>query len=153
MLPTTFSFIWVLQMLIGYSTFLINIYLGILVFQLSIFVNIKTFLPIWYILCHCCYEHNMLLIIDFVLRSLLNKCWKPVSWLCTVSHLELKWTADSKVIKSSTHDYFIILDIKLKSNFFCYLLPLQINFICFFERVNTHANLGTVYLSPWCGQF
>ena len=40
MLPTPFSFIWVLQMLIGYLTFLINIYLGILVFQLGIFVNI-----------------------------------------------------------------------------------------------------------------
>ena len=34
MLPTPFSFIWVLKMLIGYSTFLINIYLGI-------FVNFK----------------------------------------------------------------------------------------------------------------
>ena len=31
MLPTPFSLICVLQMLIGYSTFLINIYLGILV--------------------------------------------------------------------------------------------------------------------------
>ena len=36
MLPTLFSFIWVLQMLIGYSRFLINIYLGILVFRLGI---------------------------------------------------------------------------------------------------------------------
>ena len=39
MLPTPFSFIWALKMLIGYSIFLINIYLGILVFQLGIFVN------------------------------------------------------------------------------------------------------------------
>ena len=31
-------------MLIGYSTFLINSYLGILVFQLGIFVNVKTLL-------------------------------------------------------------------------------------------------------------
>ena len=45
-LPTPFSFIRVLQMLIGYSTFLINIYLGILVFQLGIFVNVKTLLTI-----------------------------------------------------------------------------------------------------------
>ena len=39
MLPTSFSFIWVLQMLIGYSTFLKNIYFGILFFQLGIFVT------------------------------------------------------------------------------------------------------------------
>ena len=45
MLPTPFSFMWVLQMLIGYSTFLINIFWGIIVFQLGIFVNVKT-LPI-----------------------------------------------------------------------------------------------------------
>ena len=36
-LPTPFSFTWVLKMLIGYSTFLINIYLGI-------FVNVKKFI-------------------------------------------------------------------------------------------------------------
>ena len=65
MLSTPFSFIWVLQMLIGYSTFLINIYLGILVFQLRIFVNVKTLLN--YMLSYYCYEHNMLLTIDFVL--------------------------------------------------------------------------------------
>ena len=44
MLPTPFSFIWILQMLIGYSTFLKNIYLGVLVFQLGIFVNVKNLL-------------------------------------------------------------------------------------------------------------
>ena len=33
-------------MLIGYSTFLINIYLGILVFQLGIFVMLKLYLTI-----------------------------------------------------------------------------------------------------------
>ena len=44
MLPTPFSFIWILQMLIGYSTFLKNIYLGVLVFQLGIFVNDKNLL-------------------------------------------------------------------------------------------------------------
>ena len=38
-------------MLIGYSAFLINIYLGILVFHLGIFVNVKTFLTNSYILC------------------------------------------------------------------------------------------------------
>ena len=43
MLPTPFSFIWVLQMLVGYSTFLRNLYLGSLVFQLGILVNVKTF--------------------------------------------------------------------------------------------------------------
>ena len=69
MLSTPFSFIWVMQMLIGYSTFLINIYLGILVFQLDIFVNVKTLLTNSYILSHCCYEHNMLLTIDFVLSD------------------------------------------------------------------------------------
>ena len=31
LLPTPFSFIWVLQMLIGYLTLLINIYLGVLI--------------------------------------------------------------------------------------------------------------------------
>ena len=50
MLPTPFSFIWVLQMLMGYSTFLILFYLGILVFQLGIFVNVKTLLTNGYIL-------------------------------------------------------------------------------------------------------
>ena len=40
MLLTPLSFIRVLQMLIGYSKFLINIYLGIFVFQLGIFVNL-----------------------------------------------------------------------------------------------------------------
>ena len=39
-LPTPISFICVLQ--IGYSTFLINNFWGILVFQLGIFVNVKT---------------------------------------------------------------------------------------------------------------
>ena len=43
-------FIWLLQMLIGYSTFLINIYLGILDFQLVIFVKCKQFT---YQLIHC----------------------------------------------------------------------------------------------------
>ena len=44
-LPIPFSFIWVLQMLIGYSTFLINIFFGsILVFQLGIFVNVNILL-------------------------------------------------------------------------------------------------------------
>ena len=33
-------------MLIGYSTFLINIHLGILVFQLGVFVMLKLYLPI-----------------------------------------------------------------------------------------------------------
>ena len=42
MLLTNFSFIWVLQISIWYLTFLMNIYLGILVFQLGIFVNVKT---------------------------------------------------------------------------------------------------------------
>ena len=37
MLTTPLSFIWVLQMLIGYSTFLINIYFGILVFSIGYF--------------------------------------------------------------------------------------------------------------------
>ena len=56
-------------MLIGYSTFLINIYLGILVFQLGIFVNVKTLLTNWYILSYCCYEQNMVHPIDFVLSD------------------------------------------------------------------------------------
>ena len=43
-------FIWLLQMLIGYSTFLINIYLCILDFQLVIFVKCKQFT---YQLIHC----------------------------------------------------------------------------------------------------
>ena len=51
MLLIHFSFISVLQMLIEYSAFLINIYLGILVFHLGIFVNVKTFLTNSYILC------------------------------------------------------------------------------------------------------
>ena len=38
-------------MFIGYLTFLINIYLGICVFQLGISVNVKTFLSYRYILC------------------------------------------------------------------------------------------------------
>ena len=33
-------------MIIGYSTFLINIELGILVFQLGIFINVETLLTI-----------------------------------------------------------------------------------------------------------
>ena len=44
MLPTPFSFIWVLQMLMGYSIFLILFYLSVLVFQLGIFANVKTLL-------------------------------------------------------------------------------------------------------------
>ena len=53
-------------MLIGYSTFLINIYLGILVFQLGVFVNVKTYIPIdtFYVLLLLC--TLMLLKIDFV---------------------------------------------------------------------------------------
>ena len=43
MLPTLFSFIWVFQILIGYSEFLRNAYLHILFFQLGIFVNRKAF--------------------------------------------------------------------------------------------------------------
>ena len=39
-----YSFLWVLQMLIGYSTLLMNIYLGIVVFQLGVFVNVNTLL-------------------------------------------------------------------------------------------------------------
>ena len=42
MLPSPFSFIWVLQLLIGYTTILINIFGGILVFQLGVFVIVKT---------------------------------------------------------------------------------------------------------------
>ena len=40
MLPTPFSFVWVLHTLIGYSRFLRN---GLHFFQLDIFVNVKTF--------------------------------------------------------------------------------------------------------------
>ena len=43
MLPTPFSFIWVFQILIGYSKFTKTEYLRILGFQLGIFVNVKTF--------------------------------------------------------------------------------------------------------------
>ena len=42
MLPSPFSFIWVLQILIGYSKFLRNVYLGILVFSIR-YKNVKTF--------------------------------------------------------------------------------------------------------------
>ena len=65
MLLTPFSFIWVLQMLKGYSKFLINIYLGIFVIQLGIFVKVKTLLTndTFYTL------NNIFLTTDFVLRS------------------------------------------------------------------------------------
>ena len=43
MLPTPFSFIWVFQILIGYSELLRNAYMRIFFFQLSIFVNVKAF--------------------------------------------------------------------------------------------------------------
>ena len=43
MLLTPFSFIWIFQILIGYSKFLRNTYLHILLFQLGIFVDVKTF--------------------------------------------------------------------------------------------------------------
>ena len=43
MLLTSFSFIWVFQILIGYSKFLRNVYLHICFFQLGIFVAVKTF--------------------------------------------------------------------------------------------------------------
>ena len=71
MLLTHFSFIWVLQMLIGYSTFLINIYRGILIFQLGIFVNVKTLLnyQLIHFMSYCCFKHNILLKIDFVLSD------------------------------------------------------------------------------------
>ena len=61
MLPTPFSFIWVLKMLIGYSTFHINIYLGI-------FVSVKNLQLIQFV-SYCYYEHNMLLTTHFVLSD------------------------------------------------------------------------------------
>ena len=75
MLPTPFSFILVLHILIGYSTFLINIYWGILVFQSGIFCKCENFTSqlIHFVLL-CCYDHNMLLTIDYVLSDQLNKC-------------------------------------------------------------------------------
>ena len=58
-------------MLIGYSTFLINTYLGILVFQLGIFVNDKTLLTkLIHFMSDCCYEQNLLLFSQIIL----NKC-------------------------------------------------------------------------------
>ena len=43
MLLTPFSFIWVFQILIGYSKFLRNAYLRILLFSIGYFVDVKTF--------------------------------------------------------------------------------------------------------------
>ena len=43
MLLTPFSFTWVFQVLIGYSKFLRNAHLRILLFQLGIFIDVKTF--------------------------------------------------------------------------------------------------------------
>ena len=54
MLPSPFSFIWVLQMQIGNSTFQINIYLSIFVFQLGIFVNVKTYVLTAVLDVTCC---------------------------------------------------------------------------------------------------
>ena len=69
MLPTPFYIqFWVLQMLIGYSTFLINIYLVIWLFNLGIFVNVKNLQLIQFV-SYCCYEHSMLLTTDFVLSD------------------------------------------------------------------------------------
>ena len=70
MLLTPFPFIWVLQMFIGYSTFLINIYFGSLVFQLGIFVNVKNVLTKCYSLCLIAAMNiNMLLTTDFILNQ------------------------------------------------------------------------------------
>ena len=43
MLLTSFSFIWVFQILIGYSKFLRNAYLRILLFSIGYFKDVKTF--------------------------------------------------------------------------------------------------------------
>ena len=59
-------------MLIGYSSFLINIYLGILVFQFGIFVNVKTLLTNWYILCLTAAMN----ITDFILSDHIEKVLK-----------------------------------------------------------------------------
>ena len=60
-LPTPFSFILALQMLIGYSMFL-----GILVFQLGIFVIVNFTYQLIHFMSYCCSEHNMLLKINFL---------------------------------------------------------------------------------------
>ena len=65
--------IGVLQMLIGYPTFLINIYL---VFGFSIgffFVNVKNLLTNQYIWTYCCYEHNLTLFSQVILNECENQ--------------------------------------------------------------------------------
>ena len=49
-----------------------NIYLGILVYHLGIFVNVKTYLPIdtFYSYCSSEHTHKMLLKIDFLSHGL-----------------------------------------------------------------------------------
>ena len=42
---------------------------GYLIFQLGIFVNVNSLLANWYILCHSCYVHNMLLKSDLDLSD------------------------------------------------------------------------------------
>ena len=52
------------------NTFLLNIYLGIFVFQLGTFTKFKNFTyQLIYFISYCCYEPNMLLKIYFVLSD------------------------------------------------------------------------------------
>ena len=117
-------------MLIGYSTFLINIYLGILVFQLGIFCNVKTLLTNWYILClfvalniTCCSQ------LTLFSQIILNKCWKPVSWLCTFSQSQLKlncgWGSDKIrypwLFDCIGYTVILLLFVTLPDNFNCFL--------------------------------
>ena len=73
MLLTPISFIWVFQILIGYSKFLRNADLRILIFfQLGIFVDVKTFLDFTVCFSHVHYRMEATYSLDFRELSLLK---------------------------------------------------------------------------------
>ena len=104
------------------STFLINIFWGISVFQLGIFVNVNTLLTNWYILC-------------LIAAMYIITCYSKLTFFSQIilnnaENQSVSIELQTAVIKSGNHDFLIALSIR---NFFCFLLHYQINFNVFLK--------------------